>query len=102
MISKEKALYDFLSHGVHAGVATEIKRKNFSAKELFNVDIPEPEWLVDGFLPKGLAVLAGKPKTGKSFFCIKPCIIDCSGEIIPWQFNEENRSHCFCSGRLAF
>jgi hypothetical protein len=30
-------------------------------------DDPEPEWLVEGLLPQGgLAVLAGRPKTGKS------------------------------------
>ncbi|WP_157109969.1 AAA family ATPase [Thermanaeromonas toyohensis] len=41
--------------------------KIWSAQELSTTELPEPSWLVPGILPDhGLAVLAGKPKIGKS------------------------------------
>lgn len=37
-------------------------------------------WIVDGLLPAGLSILAGKPKAGKSCFCVDMAIRVASGE----------------------
>lgn len=37
---------------------------------LLSMDIPEPEWIVEGILPVGLGLLAGKPKAGKSWMAL--------------------------------
>lgn len=42
----------------------------FTAAELMSMDIPAPKWLVDGVLPEGTTLLAGKPKFGKSYLCL--------------------------------
>lgn len=41
-----------------------------TARELQEMDLPEPEWLVNGVVPVGLTLLAGKPKSGKSYLTI--------------------------------
>jgi hypothetical protein len=42
-------------------------RKILTADELMRMDFPEPRWAVNGIIPEGLGVLAGKPKIGKSW-----------------------------------
>lgn len=42
----------------------------FTSKQLMGMEFPEPQWVVEGLLPEGLTLLAGKPKTGKSFLCM--------------------------------
>jgi len=42
-----------------------------TAEYLLTTDFPEPEWIVPGILPAGLAFLAGKPKAGKSWFALQ-------------------------------
>ena len=39
----------------------------FTAAELVRMNMPAPTWLVEGVLPQGVTLLAGKPKSGKSF-----------------------------------
>ena len=40
--------------------------------EINSMDFPEPEYLVDGIIPKvGLGVIAGNPKAGKSFLALQ-------------------------------
>jgi hypothetical protein len=41
-----------------------------TAKELFALELPEVKWIVNKIFPQGLAILAGKPKTGKSWFVL--------------------------------
>lgn len=41
-----------------------------SATELDAALLPEPRWAVRGLLPQGAALLAGKPKAGKSWLCL--------------------------------
>jgi hypothetical protein len=44
--------------------------ETFSAAELVAMRLPEPHWAVEGILPAGLSVLAGKPKLGKSWLAL--------------------------------
>jgi len=39
-----------------------------SIAELMSMELPPIQWIVPGLLPEGLAILAGKPKIGKSWF----------------------------------
>lgn len=41
-----------------------------TAAELMQKNFPEPRWAVQGVLPEGLNILAGKPKKGKSIFAL--------------------------------
>jgi len=42
---------------------------DFTAADLERITFPPLRFAVPGLLPEGLALLAGKPKFGKSFFC---------------------------------
>ena len=39
--------------------------------ELSKKEFPDPEWISEGIIPEGYSLLAGKPKTGKSFFTLQ-------------------------------
>lgn len=54
-------------------------RHVWTAAELLAVDFPEPIWVVPGLLPVGLAILAGRPKLGKSFLALQLSIAVGSG-----------------------
>ncbi|HSW61147.1 MAG TPA: AAA family ATPase [bacterium] len=41
--------------------------KDLSMFDIMQMEITEPPFIIDGFLPKGLTMLCGKPKRGKSF-----------------------------------
>lgn len=42
-----------------------------TADELLTTDWPEPVWAIPDLLPAGLAILAGKPKIGKSWLALQ-------------------------------
>ncbi|HUY53597.1 MAG TPA: AAA family ATPase, partial [Candidatus Nanopelagicaceae bacterium] len=42
----------------------------FSGRELATMDIPPIQWVVPGLLPEGCVLLAGRPKTGKSWLAL--------------------------------
>lgn len=42
----------------------------FTAAELLAREMPPPRWAVEGLLPEGLSLLAGKPKQGKSWMSL--------------------------------
>lgn len=42
----------------------------YSAAELVGMEFPEAKYAVDGVLPEGLTILAGRPKQGKSWLCL--------------------------------
>ena len=42
-----------------------------SADELLTREWPDPPWLVEGLLPVGMTVLAGRSKVGKSWLCLQ-------------------------------
>lgn len=41
--------------------------ETFTASALMSRTFPEPRWVVPGYLPEGLTLLAGRPKMGKSW-----------------------------------
>jgi hypothetical protein len=45
-------------------------KEPWSGPELAALEIPEPDWLIEGWLPAGLTILAGAPSTGKSFLAM--------------------------------
>jgi len=42
-----------------------------TADDILTTDWPEPVWAVPGLLPVGLAILAGRPKVGKSWLALQ-------------------------------
>ena len=46
------------------------KLQTITASELAHLDLAEPKWVVEGLIPEGLTVLAGRPKLGKSFMVL--------------------------------
>ena len=50
-----------------------------SIKELENQEFPETNWIIPEYLPEGLTILAGKPKSGKSFLALNWAIAVATG-----------------------
>ncbi len=50
-----------------------------SAQDLLALDLPEPKFIVPGLLTEGLAVLAGPPKLGKSWFALDVALAVAAG-----------------------
>jgi len=50
-----------------------------SADTILSTDWPEPVWAVPNLLPRGLAILAGKPKLGKSWLALQIALAVASG-----------------------
>jgi predicted ATP-dependent serine protease len=40
------------------------------AQDILSAEIPETKYAFPGLIPQGLTILAGKPKMGKSWFCL--------------------------------
>ncbi|MCE3234981.1 MAG: hypothetical protein K0Q50_1161 [Vampirovibrio sp.] len=53
--------------------------KSISALELMNKEFKAPRWAIPGLLPEGLTILAGRPKSGKSWLAFDMCIAVASG-----------------------
>jgi hypothetical protein len=51
----------------------------FTAEELMSKVFPEPKWIVPGVLPEGATILAGSPKTGKSWMALGVGVAVASG-----------------------
>lgn len=49
----------------------KVKVEKFDAVDLLAENIPPIRWAVEGFIPDGLSVLAGKPKLGKSWMALQ-------------------------------
>ncbi|MCL6447844.1 MAG: bifunctional DNA primase/polymerase [Armatimonadetes bacterium] len=60
-----------------------------SAQELINREFPDPLWVVPGLLPEGLAILAGRPKIGKSWLALGVAVAVASGGIALGQIKVE-------------
>lgn len=50
--------------------ATAPDIETFTAANLMGMQLPEPKWAVEGIVPEGLSILAGKPKLGKSWLAL--------------------------------
>ena len=44
--------------------------KLLSASEIQKLEIPDLQWIVEELIPEGLTILAGKPKSGKSWLAL--------------------------------
>ena len=53
--------------------------ESITAKDLQALDIPPLEFIVENFLPLGLAVLGAPPKSFKSYMCLDMCLCICRG-----------------------
>jgi AAA domain len=53
----------------------------FTAENLMKKKIEPLRWVVNGFVPEGLTLLAAKPKTGKSWLCIDIAVAVASGSV---------------------
>jgi hypothetical protein len=50
-----------------------------SVADLIQRVLPEQRWAVDGIIPEGVTIFAGKPKTGKSWAALATCIAVATG-----------------------
>lgn len=50
-----------------------------TATDLMQRDFPEPIWIIPELLTEGLGILAGKPKTGKSWMALNLAVASASG-----------------------
>jgi len=61
---------------------TSNRKTRWTATEIRNAIFPEPEFIVPGLIPLGLTILAGRPKSGKSFLALQLCIAVASGSAL--------------------
>jgi DNA-binding transcriptional ArsR family regulator len=54
-----------------AGNAAAGKIERWSVRKLLTEEFPKPNWIVHGIIPAGLVILAGRPKTGKSWLVLQ-------------------------------
>lgn len=54
---------------------------SISATELMNREFPAPRWAIPNLLPEGLTILAGRPKSGKSWLAFDLCLAVARGGI---------------------
>jgi hypothetical protein len=50
-----------------------------SAAEIMDMDLPEPEWVIEDVLPIGVTLLVGKPKKRKSWMGLGMCVAVTAG-----------------------
>lgn len=53
-----------------------------SASDLMLKEIPPMQWAIEGMIPTGLSILAGKPKVGKSWLVLQIATAVAGGEIV--------------------
>jgi hypothetical protein len=56
-----------------------VKPKILSAPELMALDLPDPRWAVVDVIPEGMSILAGRPKSGKSWLMLGVGVAVASG-----------------------
>lgn len=69
--------------------------KKLTAKDILEMEFPETKWLVEDILPKGLTILTGKPKTGKSWTALNVAIAVATGGKALGQFEAEGGRVCY-------
>ena len=65
---------------LHAKAKYRTDKNSFTAYELCRADIAPPNWLVEGVLPEGLAIVCAPSKTGKSWMMLQLCLEVCKGK----------------------
>jgi hypothetical protein len=56
---------------LHRRAAPGAEARGITAAELLARELPRTAWVVVGLLPEGVTILAGKPKTGKSWLALQ-------------------------------
>ena len=62
------------------------KPQTFTATDLMALELPNPRPAVQGLIPEGLTLLAGKPKTGKSWLALQIALAVAADET-PMEFS---------------
>lgn len=65
------------THEQHALTTDELGTFNLS--DLMEYEMPPQRWAIDGLVPTGLTILAGRPKFGKSWFAFDMCLAVATG-----------------------
>ena len=65
--------------GPYEPTPSNVVETGFNAAELMLMELPEPKWAIQGILPEGLNILAGKPRMGKSVISLNIAIAIASG-----------------------
>lgn len=63
--------YDELTELAAAVGVLDLNKTEWTADELLAVEFPEPKTVIRDILPEGLAILAGRPKLGKSWLALQ-------------------------------
>ena len=59
---------------MHANRFDKLAESQYSLKELMEADLPEPEWIIPGWLVDEPTIIAGRPKTFKSTFAMEMAV----------------------------
>jgi AAA domain len=76
---KANILRGMFEHALACGDGAASASGPISAVELMEATFPEPRFIVDGLLPDGVAMLAGKSKMGKSWLAMQIAVAIASG-----------------------
>jgi RecA-family ATPase len=69
----------------------ELLQKDITAEEILGKDYPDPRWIVMDLLPEGLAIIAGKPKVGKSWLALNIALAVSLGGCVLGKIEVERR-----------
>jgi RecA-family ATPase len=69
----------------------ELLRGDVTAEDILSTEYPDPKWIVPGLLPEGLAIIAGKPKVGKSWLALNIALAVSLGGRVLGQIEVERR-----------
>lgn len=56
--------------------------ERFTAADLQAMQFAPPRWIVPNFIPEGLAIIAGRPKLGKSWLCLDIALAVAGGRYV--------------------
>lgn len=86
----EKTPEENMSPGQKETISPEPKHfKIYSGRDLLTQQFPEPNWAIEDLLPEGLTILAGRPKSGKSWMGLDWCLSVCQGGKAMGKFTAE-------------
>ena len=82
---------DFASRGVKSLANRSVRRslEDDGLQTIMETEFPERPQLVPGFLPKGLIIMAGQPKVGKSYAMLNLAIAAAQGGVVWSTFRVE-------------